>query len=328
MLPTQLAIAIFPHLIPAATIPNGDLERALTEPLADNRDEVVYIICSHRRVALAPEQPDGTYPALIASGHRAGAIIWDASHWWARLRLPEHVQPSRVPWAIIDNALESIEGLPAIDFDAEHDPDGEAGQNRQELLAWVFDRHIELWKPSEHDRGSVDGGRIDFRIEYVGSSGEEALRRPAGAHHRVPSILGRMLLYEPHRLVYPLACEARFAFYDDPDSTQSHPALRLRDSVEKYGVERSLLIAAAEDALIAASGAPYIIRNTGRRRFPASVAGERLAALGVERVMLGTFGLPPRVTLSGAAASWGFETRASQWDLRAMAPPIPGSAIE
>jgi hypothetical protein len=316
MLPPQLAIAIFPHLIPAATIPNGDLERALTEPLADERDEVVYVICSHRRVVLGPVQPDGCYPALIASGHLAGAIIWDDSHWWARLRLPEHAQPSRVPWAIIDASLESIEGLPPIDLDVEQDPDGEAGQNRQELLAWVYDRHLELWKQPEHDRGGVDGGRIDLRIEYVGSSGEEALRRPAGAHHRVPSILGRMLLYEPHRLVYPLACEARFAFYDEADPARLHRALRLREAVEEHGVERSLLIAVAEDALIAASGAPYNTRNTRRRRFPASAAGERLAGLGVERVMLAMYGLPPRVRLVGKTESWGFETPAVAWELR------------
>jgi hypothetical protein len=56
----------------------------------------------------------------------------------------------------------------------------------------VYDRHLErLVKEPEHDRGGVDGGRIEFRIEYVGSSGSEALPRPAGAHHRVRSILAR-----------------------------------------------------------------------------------------------------------------------------------------
>jgi hypothetical protein len=316
MLPDQLAIAIFPHLIPAATIPNGELERALTEPLAEQRDEVIYVICSHRRVVLGPDQPDGGHAAVIASGHLAGAILWDFSHWWARLRFPEHVRPSRVPWAVIDDSLESLEALPPIELD-EHDPDGAAGQNRQELLAWVYDRHLELAIEPEHDRGSVDGGRLEFRIEYVGSSGSEALRRPAGAHHRVPSILGRMLLYEPHRLVYPLACEARFAFYDESDPERTHKALRLREAVETFGVERRLLIGVAEDALIAASGAPYNIRNTGRRRFPASAAGEQLAALGVRRVMLGIYGLPPRVRLVGPSGSWDFESRAHVWRLQA-----------
>lgn len=316
MLPNQLAIAVFPHLIPAATIPNGELERALTEPLAEQRDEVVYVICSHRRVVLGPAQPDGGYAAWIASGHLTGAILWSDSHWWARVRLPKHARPSQVAWAVIDDSLESIEDLPPIELDVENDPDGAAGQNRQELLAWVYDRHLEQLIEPEHDRGSVDGGRIELRIEYVGSSGSEALRRPAGAHHRVPSILGRMLLYEPHRLVYPLACEARFAFYDQADPERSHRALRLREAVDAFAVERRLLIAAAEDALIAASGAPYNIRNTGRRRFPASAAGEQLAALGVERVLLGMYGLPPRVRLVGQSGSWDFESQAVAWDLQ------------
>ena len=43
MLPDQLAVAIFPLLIPAAAIPNSGLKRALTEPLAEKRDEVIYI---------------------------------------------------------------------------------------------------------------------------------------------------------------------------------------------------------------------------------------------------------------------------------------------
>lgn len=168
----------------------------------------------------------------------------------------------------------------------------------------------------ECDRGSVDGGRIEFRIEYVGSSGSEALRRPAGAYHHVSSILGRTLLYEPHRLVYLLACEARFAYYDQSDPDRTHKALRLREAMEAFGVDRRLLIAVAEDALMAASGAPYNIRNTGRRRFPASAAGEQLAALGVERVMLGMYGLPPRVRVVGPSGSWDSESRAAAWELQ------------
>ena len=112
-----------------------------------------------------------------------------------------------------------------------------------------------------------------------------------------------MLLYEPHRLVYPLACELGSRFTTRSDPERDHPALRLRDAVEAFGVERRLLIAAAEDAPIAASGAPYNVRNTGRRRFPASAAGEHLRGLGVERVMLGMYGLPPRVRLVGPSGS-------------------------
>jgi len=315
VLPAQMAIAIFPHLIPSVTIPHGLVERALSEPLAEGRDEVIYLVCSHPRVRLAERQPDGTYPVLIAGGDGIGAIEWDPSSWWARLTLPPHARPSRIPWAILDPALGWAEGIPPIEADLSDDPDGELAQNRAELLPWIYDRHLELTTPSDVERGTVDGGLIDLRMEYVGSSGQDALRRPAGAHHKVPTILGRMLLYEPHRLVYLMACEVRVALFDEAEAGESIPALRIADAVEAHAVERQVLIAAAEDALIAAAGAPYNKRNTARRRFPQSVSGEQLGLLGVRRVMLAFWGLPERVRLVGAGAEWGRETRAIAYEI-------------
>ncbi len=313
-LPSQLAIAVLPHLIPAVTLPTGAIERALTEPLAADRDEVIYLVCSHPRVALGDRQDDGCLPVYLAGGGAGGEIAWDRSAWWARVRLPPHATPSRVPWAILDTALDWEERLPIVEGDFSDDPDGDAGQNRQELLPWLYDRHLELTQPPAVDRGRVDGGQIELRVEYVGSSEQEALRRPAGAHHRLPTILGRMLLYEPHRLVYLMACELRLALFDD-ERVQSVRARRISEVIECSGLERSLFIACAEDALIAAIAAPYNTRNTGRRRFPASAAGERLEYLGVRRVKVGFYGLPPRVTLQGSQLSWTCDTGATVFDV-------------
>lgn len=195
MLPTDLAIAVIPHLIPASTIPNGMIERALSEPLADDRDEVLYLVCSHPRVSVGLRQPDATFPLLMASGRPGGGIAWSSSSWWGRATFPAHVRPSVIPWAVLDESLDWAEHLPDIDLDPSEDPDGPAGQNRQELLPWIYDRHLaRLDDGPAIPRGDVEGALIDLRIEYVGSSGRDALRRPAGAHHKVPTILGRMLL--------------------------------------------------------------------------------------------------------------------------------------
>jgi hypothetical protein len=171
-----MAIVIFPHLIPAVTIPNGLVERALTEPLALDRDEVVYVVCSHPRVRFGKQEPDGSHPVLIAEGDGMGTMGWSAARPWARVSLPPHATPSRIPWAIIDPALEWAEGLEPIEADLREDPDGGRAQNRAELLPWIYDRHLELSAPPPVPRGSVDGGLMEFRIEYVGSSGHDALR--------------------------------------------------------------------------------------------------------------------------------------------------------
>lgn len=312
-----MAIAIVPHLIPASTIPNGMVERALSEPLAADRDEVLYLVCSHARVSVGLQQPDGTFPLLIASGRPGGGIAWSGDSWWGRATFPPHVRPSAIPWAVLDDALDWAEDLPPIEFDASEDPDGPLGQNRQELLPWIYDRQLERLQSGSVSRGHVDGAPIDLRIEYVGSSSQDALRRPAGAHHKVPTILGRMLLYEPHRLVYLLACDIRIAAYDASSSERHVKALRLRDAIDQHGVERPVLIAAAEDAMIAAAAAPYNKRNTGRRRFPNSAAATRLSRLGVRRVGLAVYGVPPRVRLRGAQRTWTTDSPALTFDLPA-----------
>jgi hypothetical protein len=315
VLPPDMAIAIVPHLIPASTIPNGMVERALSEPLAADRDEVLYLVCSHARVSVGLQQPDGTFPLLIASGRPGGGIAWSGGSWWGRAIFPSHVRPSSIPWAVLDDALDWAERLPPIEFDASEDPDGPSGQNRQELLPWIYDRRLEQLQPTTVFRGEVDGAPIDLRIEYVGSSGQDALRRPAGAHHKVPTILGRMLLYEPHRLVYLLVCDIRVAAYDARAPERQIKALRLRDAVDQYGVERAVLIAAAEDAMIAAAAAPYNKRNTGRRRFPNSAAAARLGGHGIQRVGLAVHGVPPGVQLSGTERAWTAESPAVTFEL-------------
>jgi hypothetical protein len=204
--------------------------------------------------------------------------------------------------------------------DFSKDPDGEGGQHRAELMPWVYDRHLEMADPPRVPRGQVDGGRIALRVEYVGSSDQEALRRPAGAHHRLSTILGRMLLYEPHRLVYLMPCELRVALYEEGES-KPVVARRLADVVNRYGIDRALLITGTEDALIAAIAAPYNTRNTGRRRFPASAAGERLRELGVQRLMLVFSGLPDRVGLEGSHLIWTSQTGATVFDVDPKGAP-------
>jgi len=272
-------------------------------------------VWSHPRVSVGVRRADGGFPLLMARGQTGGGIAWSSDAWWGRVTFPPHARPSVLPWAVIDDALDWAEHLPEIDIDAADDPDGAAGQNRQELLPWVYDRHLDQVQPPALFRGRVDGAPIDLRVEYVGSSGRDALRRPAGAHHKVPTILGRMLLYEPHRLVYLLACEVRFASYDASTPERNVRALRLRDAVDEYGVDRGLLIAAAEDAMIAAAAAPYNKRNTGARRFPNSAAGVQLGDLGVRRVRTALYGLPPRFRISGSERFWTADSVALTFEI-------------
>jgi hypothetical protein len=255
------------------------------------------------------QQPDGTHPLLIAAGRPGGGIAWSSNSWWGQATFPSHARTSAIPWAVIDHSLEwEAEGIADIPAAFDDDPDGPEGRNRQELLPWVYDRHLERGNPHQAKRGTVAGAIINLRIEYVGSSGQDALRRPAGAHHKVPTILGRMLLYEPHRLVYLLACTVRIAGFDRAAEADGIVAQTLADFVSDHAVERGVLIAAAEDAMIASAAAPYNKRNTSRRRFPDSAAGRKLAALGVERVVVALHGLPEQVRLSGSSRYWTSET--------------------
>lgn len=301
-LPSDLVIAVMPHLIPPPTIANGDLERAETEPLADGRDETIYLICSHPRIRLEPALDDGAHPVVLAHPHRADGIGWPRDSWWARIRLPSHAAPSAIPWAVIDTSLDWAEGLPRRDRPDAADPDGDEAENRADLLGWIYDRHLERDDPPPFDRGTVDGGSIDFRLEYVGLSGVNALRRAAGAHHKVPRILGRVLLYEPHRLVYVLPCEIRAVLFEHDDPSPDLRMRRLDEAADEYRVGRRLLIETAEHALIALGGTEYNRQNAVRRVFPDTSAGDKLRAQGARRVRVGFWGLPPRVRIQGRAA--------------------------
>lgn len=301
-LPSDLVIAVMPHLIPAPTIANGDLERAETEPLAEGRDETIYLICSHPRIRLEPARDDGTHPVTLARSHRTDGIAWPDDSWWARLRLPSHASPSSIPWAVIDPSLSWAEGLAPRDRSFAGDVDGAAAEDRADLLGWIYDRHLELDDPALFDRGTVDGGAIDFRLEYVGLSGANALRRAAGAHHKVPRILGRVLLYEPHRLVYVLPCEIRAVLFEHDDPSPDLRMRRLDEAADEYRIGRRLLTETAEHALIALGGTQYNRQNAVRRVFPDTSAGDRLRARGVRHVRIGFWGLPPRVRIQGRAA--------------------------
>ena len=270
----------------------------MTEPLAEGRDEVIYLICSHDRIVLGGNlDEDGRHRVYRADGGIGGPFGYDMSTVWARVRFPDGVGPSALGWAVLDPLIEQVEGLtPDGTFDPERDPEGEAGRHRHELMAWIFDRHVELANPPEVDRGTVDDGNIAFELEYIGKAGREALRRAAGAHHKMPLILQRTLAYDPHRLLYVLPCTINAVVTETRENVM---VPELTEAIGQTGLERDLIIAAAEEALIAGIGAPYNQQNTGARLFPNSAAGERLAAEGITSVIVAFAGIPARTTIRG-----------------------------
>lgn len=199
---------------------------------------------------------------------------------------------------MLDPLLETVEGLvPDPWFDPSRDPEGEDGRHRQELLPWIFDRHLEFGKKLKVDRGTVEGGEIDFQLEYIGQAGKEALQRATGPHHKIPLILSRTLLYEPDRLVYTLPCDIHAGTHE-PKSTEPRFKLSvLAEAVAVTGLPRELLIDAAEEALIAAFVPHQNWRNTGARKFPRSDAGDRLVAQGIENMALVFGGIPKGMTI-------------------------------
>ena len=154
-----LGVVVVPHLIPAGTLANHDIDRAMEEPLALGRDEVLYMICTHPRLrAVWPDSDIRDFDVLIARHAGASGIGWDPEP-WAHVAVPEHVRPASVEWAISDSALETVEGLtrnPRAD-------DG-AGAHLQELLGWIFDRHLEDGQELDVNRGTVEGGRLHSRL--------------------------------------------------------------------------------------------------------------------------------------------------------------------
>lgn len=167
----------------------------------------------------------------------------------------------------------------------------------------------------EVDRGEVQGGEIMFRLEYIGKAGQEALRRATGPHHKMPLILQRTLSYEPHKLVYVLPCDIRAVTYDPESGDPRIKVLPLAEAVSQTGIPRELLIAAAEEALIAAVGAPENRRNTRARRFPQSDAGKRIAAMGIEEMVLAFNGIPERVIIRGERERIDCDSRGIRFQL-------------
>jgi hypothetical protein len=304
-----LGVVVVPHLIPAGTLANHDIDRAMEEPLALDRDEVLYMICTHPRLrAVWPDSDIRAFDVLIARFAGASDIGWDPEP-WAHVTVPEHVRPASVEWAISDSALGTVEGLtrnPRAD-------DG-AGAHLQELLGWIFDRHLDDGKALEVDRGTVEGGQLSFAVEYIGRSDHEALRRAAGPHHKLPQILSRTMVYTPHLLIYAFPCEIRLAAYSS-DEASTVEALPFAEGLRLYDLPRKAIIAAAEEMLIAHLGGARNVRSTGAGAFPNSGSARGLTELGFTQAGVGFGGLPPRVSFRGKHELIDIESSPRGWML-------------
>jgi hypothetical protein len=304
-----LGVVVVPHLIPAGTLANHDIDRAMEEPLALGRDEVLYMICTHPRLrAVWPNSDIREFDVLIARHAGASEIGWDPEP-WAHVAVPEHVRPASVEWAISDSALKTVEGLtrnPRAD-------DG-AGAHLQELLGWIFDRHLEDGQELEVDRGTVEGGQLSFSVEYIGRSDHEALRRVAGPHHKLPQILSRTMVYTPHLLIYAFPCEIRLAAYS-PDEAGAVEALPLEEGLHAFGLPRKVIVAAAEEMLIAHLGGTRNVLSTGASAFPNSGSARGLTELGFTQAGIGFGGLPRRVRFRGKHESINIESSPRGWML-------------
>ncbi|HET8863418.1 MAG TPA: hypothetical protein VFM94_09225 [Solirubrobacterales bacterium] len=90
-----LGVVVVPHLIPAGTLANNDIDRAMEEPLALGRDEVLYMICTHPRLrAVWPDSDIREFDVLIARHAGASDIGWDPEP-WAHVAVPEHAPRER-----------------------------------------------------------------------------------------------------------------------------------------------------------------------------------------------------------------------------------------
>jgi hypothetical protein len=304
-----LGVVVVPHLIPAGTLANDDIDRAMEDPLALDRDEVLYMICTHPRLrAVWPDSDIQEFDILIACDAGASDIGWDFEP-WAHVTVPEHVRAASVEWAISDSALGTVEGLTRNPRAG----DG-AGAHLQELLGWIFDRHLEEGKALQVDRGTVDGGQLSFAVEYIGRSDHEALRRAAGPHHKLPQILSRTMVYTPHLLIYAFPCEIRLAAYT-PDEAGTIEALPFADGLRVYDLPRKAIVAAAEEMLIAHLGGAHNVRSTGAGAFPNSESAHSLTELGFTQAGIGFGGIPPRVRFRGKRESIDNESSPRGWKL-------------
>lgn len=304
-----LGIVVVPHLIPAGTLANHDIDRAMEEPLALDRDEVLYMICTHPRLRAVWPDPDiREFDVLIARNAGASDIGWDPQP-WAHVTVPEHVSPGGVEWAISDSALETVEGLTRNPRAGD-----DAGAHLQELLGWIFDRHLEERQSLEVDRGTVEGGQLSFAVEYIGKSDFEALRRATGDHHKLPQILNRTMVYTPHLLVYAFPCELGIAVYS-PDETGTMKALPFAEALGAYDLPRATIVSAAEEMLIARLGGARNVRSTGARAFPNSASARGLVELGFTQAGISFGGIPPHMRFCGKHESIDCESGQSGWTL-------------
>jgi hypothetical protein len=306
-----LGVIVMPHLIPAGTLANHDIDRAMEEPLALDRDEVLYMICTHPRLrAVWPNPHDREFDVLIARNAGASDIGWDPEP-WAHLTVPEHVRPASVEWAISDSALETVEGLtrnPRAGVDAP--------AHLQELLGWIFDRHLEEVEPPAVDRGTVEGGQLSFAVEYIGKSDFEALRRATGPHHKLPQILNRTMVFTPHLLAYVFPCELRLVAYS-PGETGTMEALPFGEALRTFGLPRETVVSAAEEMLIARLGGAHNVRSTGTGAFPNSASARALVELGFTQAGIAFGGIPPHVELCGKHEQIDNESGSCSWELTA-----------
>lgn len=288
-----LGVVVVPHLIPAGTLANHDIDRAMEEPLALDRDEVLYMMCTHPRLRALWTDPDiREFNVLIARDAGASDIGWDPEP-WAYVTVPGHVSATSVEWAISDLALGTVEGLTRNPRAG----DG-GGAHLQELLGWIFDRHLEEGKPLAVDRGTVEGGYLSFAVEYIGKSDLEALRRATGPHHKLPQILSRTMVYSPHLLVYAFPCELRLAVYS-PDEAGTMEALPFAEALRVYDLPRATIVSAAEEMLIARLGGARNVRSTGTGAFPNSASARVLIELGFTQAGIAFGGIPPHMQFCG-----------------------------
>jgi len=223
--------------------------------------------------------------------------------------VPKHVRPASVEWAISDSALETVEGLTRNPRAGDGAP-----AHLQELLGWIFDRHLEQVEPPAVDRGIVEGGQLSFAVEYIGKSDFDALRRATGPHYKLPQILNRTMVFTPHLLVYAFPCELRLAVYS-PDETGTMEALPFGEALHPSGLPREVIVSAAEEMLIARIGAARNVRSTGTKAFPNSASARALVELDFTQAGIAFGGIPPHVELCGKYELIDNESRPRGWNL-------------
>lgn len=280
----------------------------MNEPLAQGRDEVIYLICTHPRVKALKPESSGRIGVVRAKPSKpfAADVCWETEP-FAWLNLPDEASASSIPWCLIDTNLESKDGLDTSDFNTELDPEAGRGRHRQEILAWMFDRHLD---PDDTDRGSVDGGSLDFELIYVGMTTKEALARADGPHHMVSRILGQTLVFNPHLLVYVFPSTIHMG------ELGAKEAKSLEQARSSFGLSRKLAIEVAEEMLISYFSPSRNKRNTVDRVFPNSSSADELRAKGVEKVGFSIDGLPSEFQFRGQNdTSWSKGTAPCGWIL-------------